>query len=158
MNRRAFLQTLAAAVAGATLDPERLLWRPGAKSIFLPPPPSLLAPTELLRGDLFTIEGVYAINPMTYAPIERLQQFVITADITAGTPVDRCMSPHIVADGPYRNVNRAPFHDAKVQPFLMGRTMQLDAEWSDSDVVNSGQKMRSAHRVEQLNTLNNGQG
>lgn len=36
MNRRAFLSTLGAALAGATLDPERLLWRPGAKTIFLP--------------------------------------------------------------------------------------------------------------------------
>lgn len=33
MNRRAFLGSLAGALAGATLDPERLLWRPGAKTI-----------------------------------------------------------------------------------------------------------------------------
>lgn len=34
MNRRGFLGLLAAA---ATLDPERLLWRPGAKVISVPP-------------------------------------------------------------------------------------------------------------------------
>jgi hypothetical protein len=34
MNRRAFL----AAIAGLTLDPERLLWRPGAKLISIPKP------------------------------------------------------------------------------------------------------------------------
>src|SRR5262249_45521890 len=33
MNRRAFL----AALAGATLDPERLLWVPGKKLISIPP-------------------------------------------------------------------------------------------------------------------------
>lgn len=33
MNRRSFLATLA---AGLTLDPERLLWRPGAKMISIP--------------------------------------------------------------------------------------------------------------------------
>lgn len=38
LNRRGFLGALAAALAGATLDPERLLWRPGAKTIFLPTP------------------------------------------------------------------------------------------------------------------------
>lgn len=38
ISRRAFLATLAAATAGAlVLDPERLLWVPGEKTIFLPP-------------------------------------------------------------------------------------------------------------------------
>ena len=37
MNRRSFLSTLALGAAGFALDPERLLWRPGAKTIFLPP-------------------------------------------------------------------------------------------------------------------------
>lgn len=40
MERRGFLKTLfggaAAAVAGTMLDPEKLLWVPGAKTIFLP--------------------------------------------------------------------------------------------------------------------------
>ncbi len=36
MNRRQMLGYLAAAVAGSTLDPERLLWRPGAKLISVP--------------------------------------------------------------------------------------------------------------------------
>jgi len=35
MNRRRFLGL--AAVAAFTLDPERLLWRPGTRTIFLPP-------------------------------------------------------------------------------------------------------------------------
>jgi hypothetical protein len=43
MNRRGFLQLLgmgaAGAMLGVELDPERLLWVPGAKTIFLPPPP-----------------------------------------------------------------------------------------------------------------------
>lgn len=36
MNRRGFLTTLAAALTGAVLDPERLLWVPGQKTIFIP--------------------------------------------------------------------------------------------------------------------------
>lgn len=36
MNRRGFLGFLGAAVAGATLDPERLLWQPGKKFISVP--------------------------------------------------------------------------------------------------------------------------
>lgn len=45
IDRRGFLRTLLSAgvgaVAGFTLDPERLLWVPGAKTIFLPPPPQV---------------------------------------------------------------------------------------------------------------------
>jgi len=37
MNRRGFLGFLGAAIAGATLDPERLLWEPGKKLISIPP-------------------------------------------------------------------------------------------------------------------------
>lgn len=38
MNRRFFLSGLLGAVAGATLDPEQLLWTP-TKTIFIPPAP-----------------------------------------------------------------------------------------------------------------------
>jgi hypothetical protein len=37
-SRRAFLGLSAAALAAVALDPERLLWRPGARTIFLPSP------------------------------------------------------------------------------------------------------------------------
>lgn len=37
INRRGFLATLA---AGFALDPERLLWKPGAKLISIPAPPA----------------------------------------------------------------------------------------------------------------------
>ena len=36
ISRRGFAATLAAALAGAVLDPERLLWVPGQKTIFVP--------------------------------------------------------------------------------------------------------------------------
>lgn len=38
MNRRGFLGAIAAAVAGATLDPDRALWVPGRKLISIPAP------------------------------------------------------------------------------------------------------------------------
>lgn len=38
MNRRAFLNTLMALAGTAVLDPERLLWVPGAKKIFVMEP------------------------------------------------------------------------------------------------------------------------
>jgi hypothetical protein len=36
MNRRGFFSILAGAAAALTLDPEKLLWVPGEKKIFLP--------------------------------------------------------------------------------------------------------------------------
>ena len=38
MNRRGFLSALLGTGAAMTLDPERLLWRPGAKLISIPAP------------------------------------------------------------------------------------------------------------------------
>ena len=37
MNRRAFLALCSAGAAGMAVDPERLLWVAGAKTIMLPP-------------------------------------------------------------------------------------------------------------------------
>jgi len=50
LGRRAFLAML----AGAALDPERLLWRPGAKLISIPRPPLVV---EFAVGDIVSIGG-----------------------------------------------------------------------------------------------------
>lgn len=51
LNRRAFLQLFSAGVAALTLDPERLLWVPGEKTIFLPA-------LEQFSGDTFPAEFI----------------------------------------------------------------------------------------------------
>lgn len=45
MNRRQLLKLLASGVVGSTLDVDRLLWVPGAKTIFLPTP-TIHRPTD----------------------------------------------------------------------------------------------------------------
>jgi hypothetical protein len=50
MDRRAFLSGLLGAVAGATLDPERLLWKP-TKTIFIPP-----ASTSIVMYKRFSVD------------------------------------------------------------------------------------------------------
>ena len=55
MDRRSFLKGAAAAIAaGTVLDPERLLWVPGAKTIFLPDTTLVQAATldDALRAGL----------------------------------------------------------------------------------------------------------
>ena len=42
MNRRGFLQSAIAAASALAVDPERLLWTPGAKTIFIPPAPKVV--------------------------------------------------------------------------------------------------------------------
>lgn len=43
MERRAFLRLLAAGVIGHTLDIDKLLWVPGAKTFFIPSKPKIYA-------------------------------------------------------------------------------------------------------------------
>ena len=43
LSRRAFLGLAATSAAAFALDPERLLWVPGAKTIFLPPERTVVA-------------------------------------------------------------------------------------------------------------------
>lgn len=49
MDRRAFGRAVMSALAGHILDPERLLWVPGAKKIFIPPSPQKVEWQWLLR-------------------------------------------------------------------------------------------------------------
>jgi len=50
VNRRAFLQILSSVAATAVLDPELLLWKPGAKTIFLPPAKELITNCPRMRS------------------------------------------------------------------------------------------------------------
>ncbi len=73
MFRRAFLKAIGSALIGATLA--RTL--PGIAG----EPPILTTPTyETFRpGDVFTIEGKYAFNPVTRQQTDHLQYFMVTA-------------------------------------------------------------------------------
>lgn len=127
MNRRSFLASLgfgtvaAAAAANSLLDVERLLWVPGEKTIFLPPP---IAPLGfgLMRGDVFTIEGVYAVSPTTYHTLPFLQQFVVTADVLSGATLGmEQLHPRIIPDGAYMNVSASPARSGRIDGTLVQR-------------------------------------
>lgn len=57
MNRRGFIGALSAVLTGAVLDPEKLLWHPGARTIFIPPARLLIPPQELIREMLITLQN-----------------------------------------------------------------------------------------------------
>jgi hypothetical protein len=71
---------------------------------------------SLKKGDVFTIAGVFAVNPVTKAVLSYLQQFVAKADATAdGTGnMTLSVSPAIITTGPYQTVSAAPADNAAI--------------------------------------------
>lgn len=65
--------------------------------------------TTLNVGDVFTIGGVYAVNPQTKSQYSYLQAFTVTAKTTTDGSGNSTisMSPAIVASGPFQNVSNA---------------------------------------------------
>lgn len=61
------------------------------------------------QGDVFTIGGVYAVNPQTRQSTGSLQQFVVTADLTASSTGTLSISPAIyTADHALATVDSFP--------------------------------------------------
>jgi hypothetical protein len=57
-------------------------------------------------GDVFTIAGVYAVNPKTGQSTGELRQFVVTADLAdTGAAMDISIYPTPTASGAYQTVN-----------------------------------------------------
>jgi hypothetical protein len=71
MNRRGFLGAIAAAVAGAALDPERALWVPGAKLYSVPAPVVAPVPSLTVVGAWFQVGDVLTFG-------EDLTRYVVT--------------------------------------------------------------------------------
>jgi hypothetical protein len=76
MNRRVFLRTLTAGVAGMVLDPDRLLWTPGTKTIFLP------SGVTFGHGLLALVDDGTCRD--TYLGIDRTWRFASGGSITFG--------------------------------------------------------------------------
>lgn len=72
----------------------------------------------LNAGDVFTIAGVYEVNPQNYASTGQLMQFVVTATTTsvgvnmATLPI----SPAIIPSGNLQNVTASPANGAAIIP------------------------------------------
>lgn len=71
----------------------------------------------LKKGDVFTILGVKAVNPVSKAVMSYDQQFVVRADVTAdgaGGTTAITISPPIITSGAYQTVSGAPADDAPI--------------------------------------------
>jgi hypothetical protein len=88
--------------------------------------------TTLNKGDIFVIDGVNSVNPLTYASTGRLQQFVITATTsdTTGNITALPISPSIITSGQLQTVDASPASGAGIT--VLGATSKT------SGVLGSG--------------------
>jgi len=75
--------------------------------------------SEVIKaGDVFTIDGVYAVNPVTKATLPFLRQFTVLADVTTASNSSNetvlRVSPPIIPSGAQQTVSAAPANDATI--------------------------------------------
>jgi hypothetical protein len=76
-------------------------------------------------GDVFTIAGVFAVNPVTKATLPFLKQFVVMDDANSGAstgPATLSIYPAIVSTGAFQNVSAAPADNAAITVVGTGGT------------------------------------
>ena len=70
------------------------------------------------KGDVFTIDAVFAVNPVTKVTLPHLQQFVVREDVTAHATTTSSttltISPPIITSGAFQTVSAAALDDATV--------------------------------------------
>ena len=75
------------------------------------------ASAEILKkGDIFTIAGVYAVNPQNRVSTGALQQFVVTADVSSDSSGNATIpiSPSMTSDGSYQTTDSIPADNAAI--------------------------------------------
>ena len=74
------------------------------------------AAERLKQGDIFTIAGVFAVNPQSRQSTGQLQQFVVTAAASSDGSGDATLaiSPSIVTSGAFQTVASAPADNAAI--------------------------------------------
>lgn len=86
--------------------------------------------TTAKAGEVFTIEGVYGVNPRSKVALPYLQQFTLVADAlansTASGQATLSISPPIIISGPFQNCSAAPANNAPIQ--WMGSDTEGDTD------------------------------
>lgn len=79
----------------------------------------------LKQGDVFTIAGVYTVNPVSKATLPFLRQFVVMADADSGAstgPATLTISPPIITSGSQQTCSAAPADNAAITVMGTGGT------------------------------------
>jgi hypothetical protein len=72
--------------------------------------------TNLKKGDIIELAGVFSVNPISRVSTGRLQQFTVTADISdsGGAIAALPISPSIITSGPLQTVSGSPASGAAI--------------------------------------------
>jgi hypothetical protein len=81
----------------------------------------------LKEGDVFTIAGVFGVNPISYVDTTILQQFTLTADVSGSSTATLSISPSIIAstDSQLQTVTALPANGAAIS--FLGSTGTVGA-------------------------------
>lgn len=66
----------------------------------------------LVEGDVFTISGVYGVNPESYESTGSLQQFTLSADVAGSSTATLSIRPSIIPSGQLKSVTNSPADNA----------------------------------------------
>ncbi len=93
--------------------------------------------TTLKKGDVFTIAGVYKVNPISKVSTGELMQFTVTADTSdsAGAMAALPISPSIVTSGQLQNVDASPANNAAINVWGSSGTYALATTPSRQSLV-----------------------
>lgn len=93
-----------------------------------------------VEGDVFTIAGVYSVNPITKVSTGVLQQFVVTANATAsgGAITNLAISPSIITSGPTQTVSAAPSTSAAITLVTTANTLTANNILAHRDAFTLG--------------------
>lgn len=89
--------------------------------------------TTLKKGDVFTIDGVFDVNPVPGKLNEgkqaynRLKQFVVYEDVTLGNNVEIKFNPAIITSGPQQTCSAPAANDAAITVFGTGAALASEA-------------------------------
>lgn len=76
------------------------------------------ASVTIKQGEVFTISGVFAVNPVSKATLPHLQQFVVKSDVTANATTTSAttltISPPIISSGAFQTVSADAADNATV--------------------------------------------
>ena len=90
----------------------------------------------LKKGDIITLAGVYAVNPLSKQSTGILQQFVLTADVSDSTgAATLSISPSIVTSGALQNVTGSPADDATITYWNLTAGSTLASKVSPQNLI-----------------------
>lgn len=92
--------------------------------------------TQLRKGDIITLAGVFSVNPESFRSTGQLQQFVVTADIADTTgDITIPISPSIITSGQLQTVTNSPANDAVITYWSMSAGGTQAATTSRQSIV-----------------------